>query len=515
MNYKKKVKDISHLNAYNDFDVCIIGAGPSGITMAKNLVENGINTVILDSGTSLLNWAFNKKLKSLAAYDFSGNTDYPLTKTKARLIGGNSNFWTGRCERLAPSDFENHPYTPENNPWPVKYDEMEPYYYQAELLLNVRSGTPSKYAPPRKHPYPLPASTDISFLKDLMNRVGVTVDDSCTATPKRGFRFFKWQKEILPSFIDSKFLTIIQDATVTKLIPNDNGEITSAEVATLEDERKIVKAKIFIVSGGGIESPRILLLSKSDKYPNGIGNYFDRVGRGFNEHPAVNYYGKIPHEWGTIKPTNKIARSRQFYETFREEGLGSIMPVIRQAWLLPHHMVEFKLQNIGHNNAMPASRFTKATLYMGATIEQEILDTNRVTLSEKTKDIFGNPIAHLHFDLSEKDMILLDRCRDLIRGWFNKLGAVQVYEAEVTYSRHHQGTCSMGNDPRYSVVDKNLKVHDTKNLYVCGAEVFTTGGAMQPVLTITALALRLSEHIINNFKKNGIKTPAEQEITSK
>lgn len=504
MGYKKRIADLNILNSVNNFDVCVIGAGPTGITLSKILVENGLRTVILESGSDMSQWLFNQKLRRLAAYDFTGNTNYPLTKTKSRLIGGNSNFWTGRCERFTPSDFEAHPYTPPNNPWPVSYEEMDPYYERAENLFRVRGDQPSKYAPPRKSPYPLPFKPDVSYLKNLMSRAGIVADDSPTATPSKTIRFFKAQEEILSTYGDSQNLTIIKDATVTRLITDSSQSVVGAEASTLEGERKIVKAKIFIVTTGGIETPRLLLLSKSEYYPDGIGNHYDRVGRGFNEHPAVNYYGKIKHEWGTIYPSNKIVRTRQFYDTFRKDGLGSILPVIRQAWLLPHHISALRLVNIPRNIIAFLGRVKRATLYMGATIEQEINDENRVTLSTKNKDIFGNPIAHLTFNFSEKDLLLLDRCRDLILGIYSTLGATSIYEADITFSRHHQGTCRIGNNPKTSVANRNLRVHDTKNLYLCGSEVFVTGGAMPPLLSALAFANRLGDYIVKEFKKGTI-----------
>jgi len=346
LTIEQKAEEINLLSYRNNFDVCIIGAGFSGIPIAKTLVANNIDTIVVESGSTLSQWAFNKKLKSLAEYDYTGNVDYPLLRTKARLFGGNSNFWTGRCERLTPSDYAGHPYTPYGNPWPVTYNEMDPYYEKAEYLLNVRGDKPSEFAPPRNAPYPVPFSPNVSSLKELMAKAGIVADDSPTATPNEAIRFFRMQNEILPSFINSRFLTLLKGTTVTKLIPDSTKKIVAAEIANLDGVRKKIFAKVFIVACGGIETPRLLLLSQSEIYPTGIGNYFDRVGRGFNEHPGVNFYGKISHSKNTIHPHIKIVRTRQFYETFRKEGLGSIFPVLRQGIILPHHISALKLKNI-------------------------------------------------------------------------------------------------------------------------------------------------------------------------
>jgi choline dehydrogenase-like flavoprotein len=133
---------------------------------------------------------------------------------------------------------------------------------------------------------------------------------------------------------------------------------------------------------------------------------------------------------------------------------------------------------------------------MSPTLEMRPCDSNRVTLSQTRKDRFGNPIAHLALGLSEDDRRLIDRARTLTRSTLEKAGGRDLEEIELTWSRHHLGSCRMGASPVTSVVDPDLRVHDTRNLYVCGSEVFVTGAAVQPVLTITALALRLAAHLV-------------------
>ena len=492
-------KNFNILDQNNLFDICIIGSGPAGTILAKSMVENGLRTIILESGTNLWGWITDKRIRKMADFEFTGNTDYPHEQTRGILLGGTSNFWTGRCERFHPSDFDNHPYTPLENPWPITYDELDPYYLKAEKTLRVRGAERSEYTPPRKEPFPLQSKLDISYLKNLFGKAGIIVDVSPTATPVNSIRFFKVQKEVLLYFSNNKNLLLITGVSVTKLIPNENKIIDSAEVINLEGIRKKVKAKVFVVAGGGMGTPRLLLLSKSEQFPNGIGNHYDRVGRGFNEHPAVNFYAQISHRLGTLYPSSKIGRSHQFYNTYRAEGLGSILPVFRQSWVLPHHNMPFTISNIPRNMLSVIKRFVRATLYIGVVIEMKISDSNRVKLSDKFKDHFGNPLAHLNFNYSDEDLLLLERSRELVRNMYAKVGAKHIYEAQITFSRHHQGTCRMGDNPKTSVVDKNLKIHECPNLYLVGAETFVTGGSMQPVTTIVALSHRLADHLINKF----------------
>jgi choline dehydrogenase-like flavoprotein len=486
---------LAPLDAAEPYDICIVGSGPAGTVLGGALVERGARVLILESGRDLHAWFTDRRIRSLARYDFSGDTDYPLSRTTSRVLGGNSNFWTGRCERFHPTDFERHAYTPPENPWPITYADLDSYYDQAERLLRVRGGPRSEFAPPRRGPLPLPPSADISYLKGLGARLGVTFEESATATPTKTIRIFNVQREILPAFLTSGQATLVTGATVTRLLAGPDGCIAGAEVKGFDGTTKVARARYFVVSCGGIESPRLLLLSTSERFPNGVGNTHDMVGRGFNEHPNVSFTGTLPHSWGTIVPTNKIARTHQFYSSFREEGLGSVFPVIRQAWVLPNHIAKFRLANLPRTFASGLGRVFRAPLFVGAGTEMTISPANRVTLSRSRTDLFGSPIAHLIMNYSEADRRLLDRARGLLRGWLSGLKVANVRELEVAWSRHHQGACRMGRSPATSVVDADLRVHETPNLYVCGSEVFVTGGAMQPSLTIVALALRLADHL--------------------
>jgi glucose dehydrogenase len=493
--------EISALESSEIFDVCVVGSGFAGMIVGKSLVERGVRTVVLESGSSLLRWFTDRRIRQLAAYEFSGNTNYPLARTRARAVGGTSNFWTGRCERFHPSDFEPNPYTPSANPWPIRYADVEPYYQRAEKTLRVRGGMLSKYAPPRSNGATLPGNSVNPNLKSLVAKAGVAVDSSPTATPRRGFRFFRVHKEIRPAFLASPEGLLVPGMTITKLVADRDRRIIGAEARTLSGKTHIVRAKKYVLACGGIETPRLLLLSRSDLFPKGIGNAHDLVGRHFNEHPGVNFYARIPANGNGFDLRHKIGRSHQFYDEFRSEGLGSVLLVFIQSLVFPNHLMTPKLSAIPKTLVTLPSRVTSPMLYIGATIEMRPSAANRVTLAEHSKDCFGNPLAHLSFNYTESDLRTLERARKLIRDIHDKLGAKDVSEGEVTWSRHHLSTCQMGDNPRTSVVDRNLRVHECPNVYLCGSEVFVTGAAAPPVLTITALAHRLSDHLITSLRE--------------
>jgi glucose dehydrogenase len=491
-------RDIRALDATEPYDICIIGSGIAGTILGASLVSFGVRTLLLESGGNLVRWMVDGRLRALAAYEPPGDIGYPTTRTRARAMGGTSNFWTGRSERFHPSDFAPHPYTPPENPWPLSYAELEPYYERAEETLWVRGGVLSEQMAPRKKPLPVPARVNILRLKARLAKVGVTVDDSPTATPRKARRFFRVQKELLPGFLSSSHGTLVSGVTVTRLLNAPDRRIVGAETRTLDGTAKIARAKLYVVACGGIETPRLLLLSRSSVFPNGIGNTYDRVGRGFNEHPSLNFYGEMRHSWSTIYPRHEVGRIHQFYDHLLRAGLGSMIISAIQSWVFPHHLLP-PSQLLRECGRLPR-RVLKPTLYLGPTVEMVPRDENRVTLSEHTKDRFGNPLPRLILNFSEEDQRTLDLTRKLILKIFKDLRVDQIREGPLTFSRHHIGACRMGHNLETSVVDRTLRVHESPNLYLCGCETFVTGAAVPPVLTIVALAHRLADQLVTRLR---------------
>jgi glucose dehydrogenase len=480
------------LEASQPYDVCIIGSGFAGTVLGAELAQAGLQTLVLESGYGIASWLFDSRVRRLADYEVSGSATYPTKRTTARLVGGNSNFWAGRCERLYPRDFMDHPYLPKNNPWPIGYEDLEPYYERAEVTLRVRGGEPSRYMAPNLHPWPLSASCSLSRLQQLFDAIGVTVDVPPTATPRKAFRFFRVQKEILPKFLASGYGTLISGVTVTRLLADGNGRIIGAESKVLNGTSRTARARLFVIASGAIETPRLLMLSRSKVFPHGIGNDYDRVGRGFVEHVLISFYGKLRRYKGLAH--HQVGRIYQFYECLRPKGLGSVrIAVILSRIFLHEHLPPATMLR---EAALALAALGGPTLYLGPHIEMKPSDENRVTLSTTRRDHFGNPLAHLHLSFGEEDRRSFDGARAIVMDIFDRLGADSIREGPITFSRHHIGTCRMGTDPRTSVVDPELRVHGTRNLYVLGSATFVTGGAVGPTLTIVALAHRLAERLI-------------------
>ena len=451
------------------FDVCVIGSGFAGAVLARDLVDAGFRVVLLESG-SVPGGPVEPRISELERYEVTGSTEYPLIATRARVAGGTSHLWTGRCERYHPLDFEPNAYTPAGAEWPIRYAEIESDYTRAETTLRVRGGRQSRFAPPRSGDFPTRTPWWKAWgLIRMMREAGVELDESPTSRGEAGDSTFRVHRDLLPAVTSSPLATMIPLLTVTRLEADETGRVTAVEARSLDGAVRRIRARAVIVACGAVESARLLLLSRSDRFPTGLGNAGNAVGRYFTEHPNLAFDGNVPG----MKPILplEICRSHQVYESFKREGYGS-------ALLMFHR-----------------SRGSGERLRIGATIEMRPVPENRVTLAEDRKDAFGNPGARLQFDFGPDDVRTLERARGEIRSIYAKLGAKNVVEQDRTWSHHHLGTCRMGRDPGSSVVGADLRVHGTANAYVLGSGVFVTGGASHPTLLITALAHRLARHL--------------------
>jgi len=489
------------------FDVCIVGSGPAGAALGIDLARAGVRTVILESGESF--GAMDDRLEGLERYRSVGPIDYPLRWTRVRALGGTSNVWTGRCSRLHPLDLEANAYTPPGTAWPISYADLAPYYARADRTLRVRGGHLSAYRAPRDAPPPLPADMDISGLRRRLAAVGVEVDDSPTSTALSGEGPMRGAADLLPAFTGEPGAALVSGWTATRLVADPDGTVTAVEARDLDGTPRRVTARAFVVACGAVESARMLLLSRSAAFPDGLGNAHGQVGRYFMEHPNLTFRGRVEHSVNTLSPQYELGRSHQFYDAFKREGFGSVLLVFSQSWVYHDDLKGWDLAAIRRKAANLFKRLVRAELRIGATVEMAPAAENRVRLAADLPDRFGDPAAALRLGFSERDEATLERTRALIRKIYADLGAEDVEEEALSWSHHHMGGCRMGTDPAASVVDADLKVHGTRNLFVAGSAPYVTAGAAHPTLGIVALAHRLAEHLQARLRDGGTaRTPA-------
>ena len=524
-----------------DTDLCIVGAGPAGITIALRFIDSPIRISLIESG------GFELDHQNQELYE-GQNVGLPycdLHALRSRYFGGSSNCWGGWCRAFDSIDFEKRDWV-EHSGWPFDMSVMAPYYERARVLCGLETcdDTPSYWA-------------------DQIEKLGLDVVDLPTdrviskivqISPKRRFGV-EYRDRIdaasnVTAYLNANVIDIETDATTTT--------VDGVQVKTLAQNQFRVTAKRFVLATGGIENPRMMLLSNKVA-KNGLGNQNDLVGRFFMEHPRVHL--------SKLKPTNP-KMSFNLYDaqyTFFKSPIAAtfaLQPeVIRKerllnykSWIIavyrgeesrgglalknvyravrkgsvPDHFMKtsagFWLRN-GFNLAIDFPR-TIMTAAGRLTHSPSLVDRwefahfcepqpnpeSRITIGHD-KDGLGLNRVDLKWQLSSLDKRTIARAETIIAEEVERAGIGRVesgpfdpttsdWPDSLLWGWHQMGTTRMHEDPKQGVVDGDCRVHGMSNLYVAGSSVFPTGGSDLPTLTIVALAARLADHLAEE------KTPA-------
>jgi choline dehydrogenase-like flavoprotein len=254
------------------------------------------------------------------------------------------------------------------------------------------------------------------------------------------------------------------------------------------------EARAFVVAAGGVETPRLLLLSKSEAYPDGLANSSGLVGRYFMDHLFAGMGGRLDAETRQHHVGFNTSESHQFYDDEQPVN-GLKLEFLNYAGPSPVGVA------LGSDSWGDELLETVRSAYgthvgLGALVEQFPRKDSYVALDPDRTDPFGNPVPAIHWRVDDTTRQALRRANDVQRRVLSTLGADvewAVGPANTGPAFHQMGTTRMGADPEASVVDEQLRSHDLQNLWLVGSSVFPTGGAMNPTLTIAALSLRAAE----------------------
>jgi choline dehydrogenase-like flavoprotein len=508
------------------YDVIIIGSGAGGGTLAHRLAPSGKRILILERGgwlpRELENWdaeevfVKNRYVPKETWYDKNGKAFEPGVHY---WVGGATKLYGAALYRLRTEDFGELKHHDGVSPaWPISYDEMEPFYTQAEQLYQVhgaRGEDPTE--PPSSAPYPFPAISHEPRIQQLHddlvtagfrpfhspNGIMLTEADRAFSTCIRckdcdGFPCFlhaKSDAEVLAirPAIEHKNVTLLTNACAVKLNTNASGSTVTEVVVERNDERETFQAGIVVVSCGAANSAKLLLQSANDKHPNGLANGSDQVGRNYMFHnsTAVLAVSREPN------PTNfqKTLGLNDFY--FGMPGfdfpMGNIQmvgksqgPMYRgekpmETLLAPGftlrdvatHAVDFWLST----EDLPRSE-NRVTLANDGNIQLSYTPSNQVP-KEQLYNKLKSMLSHLRMGehLVPRNLYMKN-------------------EIEIGGVAHQAGTCRFGSDPATSVLDTNCKAHELDNLYVVDTSFFPSIGAVNPALTAMANGLRVGDHLL-------------------
>jgi choline dehydrogenase-like flavoprotein len=511
-------------------DVCVVGSGPAGALVACRLAEAGHDVVMLEAGPRFDGDRERRMETHLRpdmgnpwemggprdAYASSGDRHYPLNAARVKGVGGSSLHWHGMVMRLHERDFELHTRHGVGVDWPLSYDDLRPHYLEAERELGVAGAVDNPYAPPREEPFPLPAfppSYSDSLFAPACEALGIdmhSVPNARNSEPYRGRSAcvgYGTCKPVCPSGAKYTAEThvaravdagarIIDRAPVQRLVHDRSGDrVEAAEYAT-PDGTYTQEARRFVVAAGGVETPRLLLLSQSETYPDGLANSSGLVGRYFMDHLFAGMGGRLDVDTRQHHVGYNTSESHQFYDDadpvngLKLEFLNYAGPTVAGAALSSDAW--------GDDLRDELEEVYGTHIAMGALVEQLPRRENRVTLDASTTDDHGNPVPDVQWSLDRETKAALRRANEVQARVLEELGVDvewRVGPENTGPAFHHMGTTRMGADPEESVVDASLRTHDLSNLWLVGSSAFPTGGAMNPTLTIAALALRASDAI--------------------
>lgn len=524
-------------------DVCIIGAGPAGITIAREFSNQPFQVCLLDSG----GFEQDAETQTLNEGEVIGDPYPPLTETRRRQVGGAAHLWEAqydynqygfRCLPLDDMDFEQHSWLPHSG-WPITRANLDPFYERAHPICKIG---PYHYDVQNWHSdkaQPLPFKSERLLTK--MSQYG----------PRAPFTH-TYREQLQ----QTDNITLLCYANVVSLETELTDIVTKAKVCCLTGTQFWVKSRVFILATGGIENARLLLLSKNH-HPHGLGNQNDLVGRYFMERPILSSGFLQPHHkrlldqtalydilnvrgtpvmgWIGMSPTVRaeeqlLNNGAQLYpkplavQTQARQALRNLLKQLSKRSVPKNfgQSLQTSLKGLnyisqagfwsairqfpnlrrGQWSYLPYEKRRFSQFEVIYQIEQAPNPNNRVVLGQEC-DRLGLPKPEVHWKLQEIDLRTIERVQAIWQEEFAAagLGNLEILSrlGDLKYEKlaihHHMGTTRMHSNPQQGVVDADCKVHGIRNLYVTGSSVFPTVGYANPTLTIIALALRLADHV--------------------
>ncbi|AEG92169.1 FAD-dependent oxidoreductase [Ramlibacter tataouinensis] len=534
-------------------DVCVVGGGAAGISLALALSGKGLSIVLLEAGKH------SQDAPAQALYEGEVADEQmhsPTHRYRLRGLGGSTSLWGGRCMPYDPIDFEERSWVPHSG-WPVAYEELVPYYVAANNLAEA-----GRYAYDAREAFPFSPPMIAGFTSDIVRTTGLERFSCPTHFGKRYARRLQLAPDI----------RVLRGAVCTGIrLQADGSAVRALDIATLEGNRFGVRARASVLATGGLETARLLLCS-NDVTPAGVGNQFDVVGRYYQCHIAGNVGtltvngppSDVRHGY-EVAPDGVYCRRRLSIAPARQRQHQLLNAVARlhfpkitdpshgsgvlSGLFLARKMISYEygkrladrkpptladyarhLFNVASDPLDTAaflahwvSRRTLAQRKFPSVIlrnrinrfslevqsEQQPLATSRVQLCDRT-DPLGMRRIRVDWRYSRDDIDSVAQTLDLMAAELARSGAGRFSYQRATleedllrygaYGGHHIGTARMGPDPRTSVVDRDCKLHAVSGLYVAGSAAFPTSSQANPTLTIIALSLRLADHLAQRLK---------------
>jgi choline dehydrogenase-like flavoprotein len=533
-------------------DVVIIGSGAAGGMAAWNLSRKGINVLVLDAGekfarskfwTHVKPWEWRERMDrgerpvqfelSKREQPYVTPKEHPFDLVRVWGRGGRTNIWGRVSLRYGDLDFTSAEQDGWEIPWPIRYKDIAPYYDRVEQFMGVCGGDDDQDSlPGSKFHLPPPAMRcGEVLLKKAAASQGISIVAGRRAVltkPYNGHNachycgscgrgcdvsaFFNASDYLMEPALKTGKVGVIDNAVAARVLAGDDGKANGVQYFDrISGSERKVKARVVIVAAACIDSTRILLNSKSHRYPNGIGNSSDVIGRYLVEQIRFHMYGFVPELVGA--PTQN------------DDGIGGehiYLPRFNHRGPKRDYLRGYGMQFWGIG-AQAGATWAKDMPGFGAELKckvkkrypalvavhpyGEVLPRkeNRVAVNGTPKDRFGIPVARIEYQIGENEHLMAKEMYDKAEAILKaakaeilpfKRGSLDVAGSAI----HEHGTCRMGADPKRSALNGFCQSHDVKNLFVVDGAAFTTASEKNPTLTILALSWRATDYLAEEMK---------------
>ena len=522
-------------------DILIIGAGAAGAAFAWSMADTRMRILCLEQGewmnpSHYPSSSIDGELQHQREFSFNPNvrgraTDYPVNGSDSPIqianfngVGGSTVLYAAHFPRFHPSDFKVRQCDGVADDWPLDYQTLEPYFAENDRMMGVAglAGDPAYPAHEFALP-PVPLGTSGETLARGFNRLGWHwwPSDSAIATRPyegrdrclnlgpctsgcaqgaKGSTDVTYWPQAVRRGVQLRTRCRVREITV-----GANGMANGVIYYDAQGVEQFQRAEVVVVACNGIGTPRLLLNSRSARFPNGLANGSDQVGRNLMLHPYASVMGSFSERMdGHFGPAGCCIWSQEFYETDVTRGFvrGYTMEIVRGRGALVTAM-----NGLGSGQIPWGTGFHDAfgTLFghtagMVAILEDLPEQHNRVTLDPHLKDSNGIAAPKINYTLSGNSRRMLDHAVARATEVLEAAGASSVHaEAPMRVAGwHNMGTARMGDDPATSVVNALGRAHEVKNLFIIDGSIFVTSAGVNPTSTIQALAL----YIADNMKRN-------------
>ena len=526
-------------------DVVIVGSGVAGALLAERLTKANVRVAILEAGPRIdrgkaLQRFVNAPIKTPESpYPPTQEADHPVgydldhwyrqsgpdkfKSTYIKAVGGSTWHWLGTCLRFLPNDFRLQSLYRRGMDWPIGYAELEPFYQQAETELGVAGDSEDDLGSPRSGGFPMPPIPP-TYLDKVFERSLAGTRYRVRPTPqarnsvaREGRPACCGSASCIPICpVGAKYDAAVHVARAEKLGAALHEQATATHVETDAANRiagirfqrpdlsaGVARGRLYVIAAHALETPRLLLHSRSERNPDGVANGSDQVGRNLMDHPVQLSWALAGEPvWPYRGPisTSGIENLRDGPQ--RSDRAALRIQISNDGWNWPtggalslgRALADAGLRGSALRNA--AADQASKHVQLASLIEQLPSPANRVVLDGKERDLYGVPLPRIHYDIGDYARNGLAAARGVHNEVFGKLAATAIqHKEDFKGAEHIIGTCRMGLDPAQSVVDGHLRSHDHANLYLTGSTVFPTSGTANPTLTIAALSLRLAEDL--------------------